>query len=171
MLIYFKACQPLFRTRKKGVMTKGSFSLEESPESLKCLNSLNYGRILLVSPTLWGLSRINSLESRHHFPWFCKCFPLKMNGSRRSNSLLFYRRSVFSTVGSFGQGNLKKKQGFFSAPNPQNPWKRKDKSPKSKESCKRKKARKSPKKERGIKESFKAICRNNLTRLKITSGA
>ena len=52
--------------RKKGVITKGVFSLEESLESLKflnCLESLENGRT--DSPlfsTLWGISRISKIS-------------------------------------------------------------------------------------------------------------
>ena len=58
------------RIRKKGVITKGVFSLEESPESLKSLNSLEFledGRILLCftefGDSLKSLESQDSLES------------------------------------------------------------------------------------------------------------
>ena len=58
------------RDRKKGVITKGVFSLEESLESLKSLNSLESlesGWILLYFPeyvgSLKSLESLNSLES------------------------------------------------------------------------------------------------------------
>ena len=57
----------LFRRRKKGVITKGVLSLEESLESLKSLNSLESlenGRILLYFPeSVDPLKSLESLES------------------------------------------------------------------------------------------------------------
>ena len=59
----------VFGTGKRGVITKGVFSLEESLESLKSLNSLEFldGRSLLCFPqsggSLESLESLNSLES------------------------------------------------------------------------------------------------------------
>ena len=50
------------RDRKKGVITKGVFSMEESLESLKCPNSLEHGRILHYFPHQSG-GTLESLES------------------------------------------------------------------------------------------------------------
>ena len=53
---------------EKGVIAKGVFSLEESPESLNSLESLENGRILLYFPLTGGSLKFpesqNSLENR-----------------------------------------------------------------------------------------------------------
>ena len=56
-----------FSGPETGVITKGVFSLEESLDSLKSLESLKDGRILLYFPqsgsSLGSLESLNSLES------------------------------------------------------------------------------------------------------------
>ena len=56
----------------EGVITEGVFSLEESLESLKSLESLEHGRILLCFPQSGGsLESLNSIESLDN-RLFCK---------------------------------------------------------------------------------------------------
>ena len=66
----FETVLSLLRDGKKGVITKGVFSLEESlesPKSLNSLESLEHGRILVCFPQSWvsleSLESLNSLET------------------------------------------------------------------------------------------------------------
>ena len=59
----------------KAVITKGVFSLEKFLESLKSLESLGNGPILLFFPQSGGsLESRNSLDSK--FPWASFCRPI-----------------------------------------------------------------------------------------------
>ena len=49
----------LYQDRKKGVITKGVFSLLQSLKSLNSLESLENGRISPLFSTVWGFSKIS----------------------------------------------------------------------------------------------------------------
>ena len=126
------------RARKKGVITKGVFSLEESLEPLPSLHSLEDGRILLCFPvsgasleSLESLESLNSLESLENGLFWKDPFskrPLRQKGDGKKGTAtksiidcrkmlqIVWRLPWPSNPCFFGQKKARitpKKQGFF----------------------------------------------------------